>query len=45
MEMQKAPNGQDSLEKSQVGALTLPEIKTSFKVTVSKALWYWFRDR
>lgn len=33
------------LKRAKLEHLTLPEIKTSFKVTVSKTLWYWFRDR
>lgn len=41
VEMRKAKNVQDSHEKSKVEALTLPEIKNSFKVIVSKTLWYW----
>lgn len=36
---------QPNLEKNNVGSLTLPYFKTSYKAIVIKRVWYWNMDR
>ena len=32
-------------KENEVGALTLPDFKTYYKVIVSKRVWHWHKDR
>lgn len=41
MEMQRAAQSQDNLEKQNV--LKLPDIDTFGKASVVKTLWYWLK--
>lgn len=38
-------NNQGKLENGQHGGFALPEIRTYYKATVIKSIWYWQRNR
>lgn len=43
VEKQKTKNSQHSIEREQVGRLTLPYLKTYYKTTVTKRVKYWWK--